>query len=102
MEKSRDVPSHKEALLGRIRAEYLEMPGLCLTCAQAQRLFGLDPTTCTSLLGSLTKDRFLCRRPNGSFGRFFDRGRDSAMAGDFFARARWNPEPDLRLSHSRH
>jgi hypothetical protein len=29
-------------LLVRIRAEYLEMPGLRLTAPQAQRLFGLD------------------------------------------------------------
>lgn len=28
-----------------IRAEYLEIPGLCLTMEQAQRLWGLDPVT---------------------------------------------------------
>jgi hypothetical protein len=32
-------------LLRRIRAEYLEMPGLRLTAPQAQRLFGLDSET---------------------------------------------------------
>ena len=32
-------------LLRRIRAEYLEMPGLRLTASQAQCLFGLDSET---------------------------------------------------------
>jgi hypothetical protein len=84
VEKNFKMLSREDALR-QIRAEYLEMPGLCLTCAQAQRLFGLDPLTCSSLLASLTKDRFLCRRSNGSYGRRFDCGRDSAVAGDFFA-----------------
>ena len=38
---STNVPPLSE-LLGRIRGEYLEMPGLKLTLAQAQRLWGLD------------------------------------------------------------
>jgi hypothetical protein len=29
-------------LLNRVRGEYAEMPGLTLTLAQAQRLWGLD------------------------------------------------------------
>ena len=82
--KNPNVLSREDAVR-RIRSEYLEMPGLCLTGAQAQRLFGLDPLTCSSLLASLTKDRFLCRRSNGSYARRFDCGRDSAVAGDFFA-----------------
>src|SRR4029078_1215783 len=36
-----------------IRAEFLEMPGLCLTIEQAQRLWSLDPATCEALLKSL-------------------------------------------------
>ena len=47
--KNPNVLSREDAVR-QIRAEYLEMPGLCLTCAQAQRLFGLDPLTCSSLL----------------------------------------------------
>ena len=35
-----------ERLLGRIRAEYLETPGLCLTPEQMQRLCGVEPTLC--------------------------------------------------------
>lgn len=31
-----------DTLLNRIRAEYLEMPGLCLKLEQAQRLCGVE------------------------------------------------------------
>jgi hypothetical protein len=37
-------------LLRRVRAEYLEMPGLRLTAPQAQRLFGLDAETWEGIL----------------------------------------------------
>ena len=85
VEKNLKMLPREDALLRQIRAEYLEMPGLCLTCAQAQRLFGLDPPTCFRLLASLTKDRFLYRRANGSYGRLSGCTRDSAVAGDFSA-----------------
>jgi hypothetical protein len=39
--------------LARILAEYNEQPGLSLTRAQAQRLWGLDERTCTRLLDTL-------------------------------------------------
>ncbi len=56
-----------ESVLTRARAEYLEMPGLRLTSAQAQRLWGLDRRTCEELLAALTKTRFLARTKDGSF-----------------------------------
>ena len=37
-------------LLRRIKAEYIEMPGLRLTVAQAGRLWGLDTPACLDLL----------------------------------------------------
>jgi hypothetical protein len=36
--------------LHRLRAEYLDMPGLRLTREQVQRLCGLERTTCQSAL----------------------------------------------------
>lgn len=57
----------EEDLLVRIKNEFLEMPGLKLTCRQAQRLFGLDPETCTRLLGRLVEIRFLLKRPDGTY-----------------------------------
>ena len=48
-------------MLRRIRSEYLEMPGLRLTRRQAQRLWGLDESTCAQLVDSLTETKFLRR-----------------------------------------
>ena len=45
----------------------LHYPGM--TRAQAQRLWGLDEQTCTMLLESLTTERFLCRKSDGTYGR---------------------------------
>jgi len=42
-----------------IQAEYLEIPGLHLTKPQIQRLFGLDPLMCESLVNTLVDVKFL-------------------------------------------
>ena len=39
--------------MDRIRSEYAEMPGLCLTLAQASRFWDLDRAVCERLLESL-------------------------------------------------
>ena len=54
-------------LLGRIRAEYLEMPGLQLTAPQARCLFGLDSETWDAALAALLDAKFLTRTNNGQF-----------------------------------
>lgn len=56
-------------VLMRVRGEYLEMPGLSLTPAQAQRLWGLDRAVCDKLLGSLVADKFLFQTREGAFIR---------------------------------
>lgn len=48
------------------------MPGLCLTHAQAQRLWGLDAQTCAGLLRALAADKFLFLRQDGTYGRLSD------------------------------
>ena len=45
--------------LRRIRREYDEMPGLCLTASQAQRLWQLEPTACEALLGAMVASGYL-------------------------------------------
>ena len=62
----------KDALLHRVYAEFLEMPGLRLTCEQAQRLWGLDKSTCLELLEFLVDAKFLCRSDRGMYGRLTD------------------------------
>lgn len=58
-----------ERLAGRVTAEYLEMPGLRLTLAQAQCLFGLDRQTCEAVFGALVSQRFLDRAASGLYTR---------------------------------
>jgi len=57
----------KERIVHRVRAEFLEMPGLCLTIEQAQRLWSLESRTCEALLKSLIDSRFLRRTDRGLF-----------------------------------
>ncbi len=46
------------------------MPGLCLTAAQAQRLWGLSKPECESVMHTLVDSRFLRRTRDGSFVLF--------------------------------
>jgi hypothetical protein len=55
-----------EATLRRVRAEFLEMPGLKLTVSQAQRLWGMDRSTCEALIEELTESHFLSRTRDGA------------------------------------
>jgi hypothetical protein len=59
-----------DAMLQRIRAEYLEMPGLQLTFAQAQRLCAVDPALCKMVLDALVDAKFLTLQANGVYARF--------------------------------
>jgi hypothetical protein len=56
-------------VLRRVQGEYIEMPGLRLTIAQAQRLWGLDRAVCDALLGALVETKFLLRTRDGAFVR---------------------------------
>jgi hypothetical protein len=56
-------------LMSRIRAEFLEMPGMRLTMQQVQRLCGIESTLCQTVLDSLVEERFLSVKPDGSYGR---------------------------------
>ena len=56
-----------DSLLSRVRGEYLEMPGLRLTFAQACRLWHLEATTCTAVLEALIAERFLHRTEDGAY-----------------------------------
>jgi hypothetical protein len=56
-------------LTDRLRAEYLEMPGLRLTDDQVQRLCGIERTVCGLILDSLVASKFLCRTQDGNYSR---------------------------------
>jgi hypothetical protein len=58
-----------EEVLRRVQGEFMEMPGLCLTEAQARRLWGLDEASCGALLSALVDAKFLFRTHSGAFMR---------------------------------
>jgi hypothetical protein len=62
-----DTPINDWLLL--IRAEYLEIPGLRLTKAQVERLWGLDSVTSEALLAALVDVRFLRRTAHDAYVR---------------------------------
>lgn len=58
-----------ERLVERIRAEFLEMPGLKLTLSQAARIFGVDAHQLKRLLRRLLDEGFLVYEARGTFRR---------------------------------
>jgi len=51
------MPIH--ALLERVRGEFIEMPGLQLTVAEAARLWGLELKACQHVVEALVAASFL-------------------------------------------
>ena len=58
-----------EGVVRRVRQEFLEMPGLRLTPAQAGRLWGLERDICLSVIETLIAAAFLRRTPTGAVVR---------------------------------
>jgi hypothetical protein len=72
-------------LAQRIRAEFIEMPGLTLTLRQAARVFGVDAAALKPPLEELVDEGFLVRDTHGAFRRcnaMDDRGPSTPAAGD--------------------
>lgn len=72
--KVSDVACHRQPessalhdLLRRIEMEYRDMPGMCVTARQAERLWGLDSTTCLFVLSTLVERRILRRTARGTY-----------------------------------
>jgi hypothetical protein len=63
--------AHHDVLI-RLRAEYLEMPGLRLNIQQVQRLCGIETALCQAVLNDLVASRFLYRRSDGLYARATD------------------------------
>jgi len=62
-------PERVTTVVERVRAEFVESPGLSLTPSQAQRLFGLDAARGASILSGLCDAGFLVRDKEGRFRR---------------------------------
>jgi hypothetical protein len=53
----------------RLRAEFLEMPGLRLTLTQIHRFCGLERSVCSAALETLVQENFLCANADGTYAR---------------------------------
>ena len=58
-----------EAVLRRVRSEFVEMPGLRVTPAQATRLWGLEGEACQKVITALIDASFLRWTPAGAVTR---------------------------------
>jgi hypothetical protein len=63
----RQLESVSEAFLTRVKAEYAEMPGLCLTVPQAARLWNVNAPTADVALRALAETGYLRRRLDGAY-----------------------------------
>ena len=50
-----------------VRADFREMPALCLTRSQMQRFWQLDRATCDEVVKCLVAEGFLCRTSDGEY-----------------------------------
>lgn len=56
-----------EDVINRLRAEYLEMPGLRLKPEQVERLCGIERAMCRAVLASLLDAKFLSVSEDGRY-----------------------------------
>ena len=61
--------SEVHAVASRVRAEFIEMPGLRLTLPQASRLWGLEPSACRDVIEVLVRSAFLRWTAAGAVAR---------------------------------
>jgi hypothetical protein len=57
-------------VLNRVKGEYNEMPGMCVTRTQAQRLWGLDSATCERVLITLLERGVVRRTSRGMYVKY--------------------------------
>jgi hypothetical protein len=58
-----------EDAMRRVRAEFVEMPGMQLTPAQAARLWHFEPEFCKAILSALVDTKFLVKTRREKFAR---------------------------------
>jgi hypothetical protein len=59
-------------MIERVRADFMEMPGLRLTTAQAHRLFGVDEAVCQHVLDTLVASHVLRRNRDSTYSRLIE------------------------------
>jgi len=66
------MSSPVEAAVELLRNEFLELPNLCLSPAQARRLLDVDASTAQAALDRLVDVQFLRRTTDGRYRRRID------------------------------
>jgi hypothetical protein len=79
------------AALARLRAEFLEMPGLGLTASQVQRLCGIEKAMCDAVLETLVGVKFLRVGSDGVYRRLTE----GALARPTTVKADLRPAPPV-------
>lgn len=67
--RNADAVASLADILRQIESEYHDMPGMCVTTSQAQRLWRLDPARCSDALLILVERGILRRTPQGGYVR---------------------------------
>ncbi len=67
VQAEKQKPAACNSLSDRIRNEFREMPGTCLTAAQASRLFGILPGVSIRILHELVEEGVLKVTPEGRY-----------------------------------
>jgi hypothetical protein len=63
----RQIVQDRQRVAERVRSEYREMPGLCLSLAQASRLLGLERSNCSDVFRTLVHEGFLRETSRGHY-----------------------------------
>ena len=69
VDRVEQVDGVASALAQRVRAEFIEMPGLTVTFWQAMRLWNLDERVCRAVLDLLVRGGVLTETRHGAFRR---------------------------------
>ena len=82
-------------LIHRVRAEYLEMPGLRLKAEQVERLCGIERAICQRVLDSLVRLKVLGVKPDGRYARLTDSHHPASAVGGRFVCQSINSDPHV-------
>jgi hypothetical protein len=89
-------------VMTRIRAEFVEMPGMRLTARQVERLCGIDRFVCRCLLDTLVDVNFLRLTGDGLYARANDsRGHRRLAKAELPTTTAQDSAPTLITTHRR-
>src|SRR5256885_1839553 len=94
-------PERVTTVVDRVRAEFIESPGLLLTPSQAQRLFGLDAARGASILSGLCEAGIALPCLEGGIPHRIDPKGSMRLVQHQDRRAAWPATGSIRVQGSR-